>query len=239
MASELLTGCVKWFNHNLNYGFITVLTDGEYNKCDIFVHQSNIKTKNECYRTLSPGECVQFQIAKSDNTSHPINAVNVSGFNGGMLNCETARPRNLNGGNRSNEYESGSGYRGRSNGRGRGNSTRGHGRGDSRSYNGDRDIDNNHNNNVNNRSFHNNNITRQPYITRSNSNLEETTINNTHEIGNESVPTGVVPIVPVVPVVNTTTSTDIESLSSSMETVMTAKPVRGRGRGRGRPVSSN
>jgi len=237
MASELLTGCVKWFNHNLNYGFITVLTDGEYNKCDIFVHQSNIKTKNECYRTLSPGECVQFEIAKSDNTSHPINAVNVSGFNGGMLNCENARLRNLNGGgNRSNEY--GSEYRGRGRGRGHGHS---HGSGDSRSYNEERDI-NNHlesnkrqkNNNGNNRSFYNNNITRQPYITRSNSNLEETTINNTHEINNESVQS----VVPVV-VSTTGTTTDIESLSSSMETLMTTKPVRGRGRGRGRPVSSN
>ena len=229
MASELLTGCVKWFNHNLNYGFITVLTDGEYNKCDIFVHQSNIKTKNECYRTLSPGECVQFQIAKSDNTSHPINAVNVSGFNGGMLNCETARPRNLNRGNRSNEYKSEyrneykSEYRGRGrgggNGNGNGNGNRG--RGDSRSYNG------------NNNNFHNNNnITRQPYIARSNSNLEETTINNTHEIINESMQS----VVSVVPVVETT---NVESLSSSLETLMTTKPVRGRGRGRGRPVSSS
>ena len=90
-----LTGCVKWFDNGLNYGFITVLSEGEHNKTDVFVHQSNIQTKRDCFRTLYTGECVQFELAKSDNEKHPYHAVNVSGFNGVMLHCENPnyRPR--------------------------------------------------------------------------------------------------------------------------------------------------
>ena len=90
-----LTGCVKWFNNKLNYGFVTVLSEGEHHNVDIFVHQSNIKTKRDCFRTLSTGECVQFDIAKTDKGAHPIHAVNVTGFNGNTLHCENSvhRPR--------------------------------------------------------------------------------------------------------------------------------------------------
>lgn len=87
-APVTLTGCVKWFNNSLNYGFITVLSEGEHHNADIFVHQSNIKTKRDCFRTLYTGECVQFELTKSDNEKHPVHAVNVTGFNGGSLHCE-------------------------------------------------------------------------------------------------------------------------------------------------------
>ena len=94
-SSATLTGCVKWFDNGLNYGFITVLTEGEHHNADIFVHQSNIKTKRDCYRTLYTGECVQFEMAKSDNEKHPFHAVNVSGYNETLLHCENPnyRPR--------------------------------------------------------------------------------------------------------------------------------------------------
>jgi cold shock CspA family protein len=94
-STATLTGCVKWFNNKLNYGFITVLSDGEYKNVDIFVHQSNIKTARDCFRTLNTGECVQFSLAKTDDEAHPIHAVNVSGFNGNGLSCENTvhRPR--------------------------------------------------------------------------------------------------------------------------------------------------
>jgi len=94
-STNPLTGCVKWFDTGLNYGFITVLTEGEHYKTDVFVHQSNIQTKRDCFRTLYTGECVQFELAKSDNEKHPYHAVNVSGFNGVMLHCENPnyRPR--------------------------------------------------------------------------------------------------------------------------------------------------
>lgn len=100
------TGCVKWFNNNLNYGFITVLTEGEHQNKDIFVHQSNIKTKRDCFRTLYSGECVQFELIPSQNSAHPVHAVNVSGFNGVMLHCENPayRPRRFN--NRNSTHNS-------------------------------------------------------------------------------------------------------------------------------------
>lgn len=95
-----LTGCVKWFDNGLNYGFITVLSEGEHNNTDIFVHQSNIQTKRDCFRTLYTGECVQFSLAKSDNAKHPYHAVNVAGYNGTLLHCENPnyRPRGFRGG---------------------------------------------------------------------------------------------------------------------------------------------
>jgi len=97
VPSKTLTGCVKWFNNNLNYGFITVLTEGEYLNLDVFSHQTNIKTKHNCFRTLYTGECVQFELAKSDNSKHPFHAVNISGFNGGMMHCENPNYRQTNG----------------------------------------------------------------------------------------------------------------------------------------------
>jgi cold shock CspA family protein len=114
-TSQTLTGCVKWFNNGLNYGFITVLSDGEYRNTDVFVHQSNIRTARDCFRTLNTGECVQFELAKSDNEKHPFHAINVQGFNGVQLRCEVPRGRGF----------------GRGRGRGRGNGS-GNGRG--RSY---------------------------------------------------------------------------------------------------------
>lgn len=111
--SQTLTGCIKWFNNGLNYGFITVLSDGEYRNIDVFVHQSNIRTARDCFRTLYTGECVQFELAKSDNDKHPFHAVNVRGFNDVQLRCEV--PRGTGFGN------------GRGRGRGRGNG-RGNGR---------------------------------------------------------------------------------------------------------------
>ena len=92
-SSTPLTGCVKWFDNGLNYGFITVLTEGEHHNADVFVHQSNIQTKRDCFRTLYTGECVQFALAKSDNEKHPFHAVNVNGFNGVMLHCENPNYR--------------------------------------------------------------------------------------------------------------------------------------------------
>lgn len=93
MEGAKLTGCVKWFNNSLNYGFVTVLTEGEFHNMDVFVHQSNIHTNHECFRTLYTGECVQFTLTKSDNDKHPYHAVNVSGYNGTLLHCENPNYR--------------------------------------------------------------------------------------------------------------------------------------------------
>ena len=132
--TPVLTGCVKWFRNDLNYGFITVLTDGEHHNKDIFCHQSNIKTKKECFRTLYTGECVQFEITKSDNEKHPYHGVNISGFNGCMLHCENPNfVRNKREGGDSSRGRGGGGQRDGGN-RGRGGSSgrggNGQGRGD-------------------------------------------------------------------------------------------------------------
>ena len=121
IPKKMLTGCVKWFNNNLNYGFITVLTEGQYLNVDIFSHQSNIKTKNDCFRTLYTGECVQFELSKSDNEKHPFHAINISGFNGGMLHCENPNYRSTNNYRNDNQGST------RDGGRGHQGSTRGNG----------------------------------------------------------------------------------------------------------------
>lgn len=76
-------GRVKWFKSKLGYGFITVKEDTE--ETDVFIHQSNIKTKMSNYRTLREGEYVSLDISESDNTRQ---AVNVSGVYGGNLMCD-------------------------------------------------------------------------------------------------------------------------------------------------------
>ncbi len=46
-----LMGIVKWFSSKKGYGFITVMTpDNEYLGTDIFIHFSNINTKDENYK---------------------------------------------------------------------------------------------------------------------------------------------------------------------------------------------
>jgi len=95
MATENVSysnGVVKWFNSKHKYGFITVLSEGEYNNVDIFVHQSNITTKEPCYRFLVAGENVKFEIKKTDNEKHSIQAVNIYGVNNITLKCEIPRP---------------------------------------------------------------------------------------------------------------------------------------------------
>ncbi len=55
------TGTVKWFNDQKGYGFIK--QDGVTE--DIFVHHTAIKM--EGFRTLTPGEVVEFEIRKDQN----------------------------------------------------------------------------------------------------------------------------------------------------------------------------
>ena len=45
-SADRYTGCVKWFDNALNYGFITVISPGEHHGKDIFVHQSGVQTRN-------------------------------------------------------------------------------------------------------------------------------------------------------------------------------------------------
>ena len=82
------TGCVKWFNSTRGYGFITNI-DGEEDK-DLFVHHSGLSTKESVYKTLSPGEYVNYSEKQQDGKQY---AVDVTGIKGGKLLCENKDQR--------------------------------------------------------------------------------------------------------------------------------------------------
>lgn len=79
-------GRVKWFNSKLGYGFITTTLSGE--DVDIFVHQSNVRPSTSNYRTLREGEYVSLNVSESGETRQ---AIDVTGVNGGPLNCDIER----------------------------------------------------------------------------------------------------------------------------------------------------
>ena len=93
---ETYTGRCKWFNNRLGYGFITVDNSSEQNNVpsDLFVHQTNISPNSSTYRTLRQGEYVSFSLSRDDTS---VQAVNVTGINGGPLLCDTQTPRPNNG----------------------------------------------------------------------------------------------------------------------------------------------
>jgi cold shock CspA family protein len=73
MAKE--TGCVKWFNSQKGFGFITPANGaGE----DLFVHQSAIKANG--FRTLAENETVEYDVVEEDGK---LKAINVTGPEGG------------------------------------------------------------------------------------------------------------------------------------------------------------
>ena len=84
------TCVVKWFNSRQGYGFITNLDD---NTKDYFVHQSNLITLENCFKTLYNGEYIECEI-KSDD-SGKVQAYDVTGIRRGRLMCEN-RVKNSN-----------------------------------------------------------------------------------------------------------------------------------------------
>jgi len=73
---EEYTGKCKWFNIYKEFGYITI--DGTED--EVFVHASELKSKNNLNRSLAPGEEVQFKITL-DNSGRP-KAEKVTGPNG-------------------------------------------------------------------------------------------------------------------------------------------------------------
>jgi CspA family cold shock protein len=64
MASEKITGKVKWFNNAKGYGFILPDDGGD----DLFAHYSSIEM--EGYKTLKAGQEVQFEILAGPKGLH-------------------------------------------------------------------------------------------------------------------------------------------------------------------------
>lgn len=92
MGSKIVQGKVKWFNSRAGYGFLTVITKGENENDDIFVHHSGLDIRTEQYKYLVTGEYVEFVLTETNDSQHKFQADCVTGIEKGHLMCET---RNL------------------------------------------------------------------------------------------------------------------------------------------------
>ena len=95
-------GCVKWFNHTRGYGFITGL-QGDLAGNDVFVHHTSFTTKENVYRTLTPGEYVEFNVEK-DNDGKDC-AKDLTGILRNPLLCEVPKTHRSHKSNSSNTYK--------------------------------------------------------------------------------------------------------------------------------------
>ena len=85
------TGCVKWFNNKVGWGFLSVVGDSSDAPQDVFVHHSAIQVDKVQYKYLVQGEYVEFGLVASSEKGHEVQASGVSGIKGGKLMCETRR----------------------------------------------------------------------------------------------------------------------------------------------------
>jgi CspA family cold shock protein len=63
-------GVVKWFNDSKGYGFIEQDTGP-----DVFVHHSSIQMDG--FRTLKPGQAVQFELEEGPKGLHAVQVYSV------------------------------------------------------------------------------------------------------------------------------------------------------------------
>ena len=81
-------GCVKWFDNRKGFGFINNLS----NNSEVFVHHTGLNSKENCFRTLFPGEYIEYHLYHDDQSNRDY-AVNVTGVQGGLLLCENTGTR--------------------------------------------------------------------------------------------------------------------------------------------------
>lgn len=81
-------GCVKWFDNRKGFGFINNLS----NNNEVFVHHTGLSSKENCFRTLFPGEYVEYHLYHDEQSNRDY-AVNVTGVQGGSLLCENTGTR--------------------------------------------------------------------------------------------------------------------------------------------------
>ena len=84
----MATGTVKWFNDQKGYGFIK--QDGVVE--DIFVHHTAIKMDG--FRTLAPGEVVEFEIKKDDKGLKAVNVTRTGQSNPAAIEEQEQQPAN-------------------------------------------------------------------------------------------------------------------------------------------------
>lgn len=77
-------GICKWFNDVSGYGFLVIETGDNAGK-DVFVHYTGITPLTSQYKSLVSGEYLSFDIIKGIKG---LQAVNVTGYNGGPLLCD-------------------------------------------------------------------------------------------------------------------------------------------------------
>jgi len=87
-SQSRVAGRVKWFDNRKGFGFVNNLS----NNAEVFVHHSGLTSQNGVFRTLYPGEYVEFDL-HHDSQSNRDYAVNVTGVQGGSLLCDNQGTR--------------------------------------------------------------------------------------------------------------------------------------------------
>ena len=86
-------GCVKWFNNQKGFGYVTV-KDGPLVGEDIFTHHSAIILQNEKYKFLAEGEYVHIKVMDCEKEGFRYQAKQVSApCENGTLMCEIRTQR--------------------------------------------------------------------------------------------------------------------------------------------------
>lgn len=86
--SSRVSGSVKWFDNRKGFGFINNLANGN----EVFVHHTGLNSQNGVFRTLYPGEYIEFDLHHDEQSKRDY-AVNVTGVRGGALLCENQGTR--------------------------------------------------------------------------------------------------------------------------------------------------